>query len=166
MRMIAAAGLSVLLLAGCADMEGNPKQTLGTLGGAGLGALIGSQIGGGKGQLAAVAMGTLGGAWAGSEIGKSLDKADKLYEQRNARWKVRWPRLPPTDGTYSKIAQTSTWRNPDSGNSGTITPTRTYKTDDGGYCRDFETTIYVDGSDETAIGRACRQTDGTWKIIQ
>lgn len=156
MRMIAAAGLSVLLLAGCADMEGNPKQTLGTLGGAGLGALIGSQIGGGKGQLAAVAMGTLGGAWAGSEIGKSLDKADKLYEQRNAQSSLE----------YSKIAQTSTWRNPDSGNSGTITPTRTYKTDDGGYCRDFETTIYVDGSDETAIGRACRQTDGTWKIIQ
>ena len=33
MRIIAAAGLGVLLLAGCADMENNPKQVLGTLGG-------------------------------------------------------------------------------------------------------------------------------------
>ena len=156
MRIIAATGLSVLLLAGCADMENNTKQSWGTLGGAGLGALVGSQIGGGKGQLAAVAIGTLAGAWAGSEIGKSLDKADKLYEQRNTQSSLE----------YSKIAQTSTWRNPDSGNSGTITPTRTYQTADGKHCRDFETTIYVDGNDETAIGRACRQPDGTWTIIR
>ena len=156
MKLIPAAGLAVLLLAGCAEMQNNPKQTLGTIGGAGIGALIGSQIGGGKGQLAAVAIGTLGGAWAGSEIGKSLDKADKMYEERNTQSSLE----------YSKIAQTSTWSNPDSGNSGTITPTHTYQTADGKYCRDFETTIYVDGNDEMAIGRACRQTDGTWKIIQ
>ncbi len=156
MRMIPAIGLCVLLLAGCADMENNPKQTLGAIGGAGIGALIGSQIGGGKGQLAAVAIGTLAGAWAGSEIGKSLDKADKLYAQRTAQDSL----------DYNKTYQSSTWRNPDSGNSGTFTPTRTYQTADGVYCRDYETTIYVDGRDETAVGRACRQPDGTWKIIQ
>ena len=156
MRIIPATGLCVLLLAGCADMENNPKQTLGTLGGAGLGALLGSQIGGGKGQLAAVAIGALGGAWAGSEIGKSLDKADKLYEKRNTQNSLE----------SSKLSQTSTWRNPDSGNSGTFTPTRTYQTAEGVYCRDYETTIYVDGSDETAVGRACRQPDGSWKIIR
>ncbi len=156
MRLISATGLAVLLLAGCADMENNPKQTLGTIAGAGIGALIGSQVGGGKGQLAAVAIGALGGAWAGSEIGKSLDKADKLFEDRNTKNSLE----------YNKISQTSTWRNPDSGNSGTFTPTRTYQTAGGVYCRDYETTIYVDGRDETAVGRACRQPDGTWKIIR
>ena len=156
MKIIPAAGLCVLLLAGCADMQNNPKQTLGTIGGAGIGALIGSQFGGGKGQLAMVAIGALGGAWAGSEIGKSLDKADKLYEERNTQNSLE----------FSNLSQTSTWRNPDSGNSGTFTPTRTYQTAAGVYCRDYETTIYVDGSDETAVGRACRQPDGAWTIIQ
>ena len=46
------------------------------------GALAGSQFGGGKGQLAAVAVGALAGAWLGGETGKSLDKADKAYAQR------------------------------------------------------------------------------------
>ena len=156
MRLISATGLAVLLLAGCADMENNPKQTLGTIGGAGIGALIGSQIGSGKGQLAAVAIGTLAGAWAGSEVGKSLDKADKLYAQRTAQDSLE----------YNKTSQSSTWRNPDSGHSGTFKPTRTYQTAAGANCREFETTIYVDGRDETAVGRACRQPDGTWKIIQ
>ncbi len=156
MKIIPATGLAVLLLAGCADMQNNPKQTLGTIGGAGIGALIGSQVGGGKGQLAAVAIGTLAGAWAGSEIGKSLDKADKLYAQRTAQDSLE----------YNKTSQSSTWRNPDSGHSGTFTPTRTYQTAGGANCREFETTIYVDGRDETGVGRACRQPDGSWKIVQ
>ena len=156
MKFIPATGLAVLLLTGCADFEKNPKQTLGTIGGAGIGALIGSQVGGGKGQLAAVAIGTLAGAWAGSEVGKSLDKADKLYAQRTAQNSLE----------YNKTSQSSSWRNPDSGHSGTFTPTRTYHTAGGANCREFETTIYVDGRDERGVGRACRQPDGSWKIIQ
>ena len=58
------------LVAACADTQNNPKQTIGTLLGAGAGALIGSNVGGGKGKLAAVAIGALGGAYLGSEIGK------------------------------------------------------------------------------------------------
>ena len=44
-----------VLLGGCAANQGQ-KQTGGTLLGAGLGALVGSQVGGGKGKLAAVAI--------------------------------------------------------------------------------------------------------------
>ena len=39
------------LLAACADAQNSPKQTIGTLLGAGAGALLGSQVGGGKGNL-------------------------------------------------------------------------------------------------------------------
>ena len=127
----------------------------GTLLGAGLGALIGSQIGSGKGQMAAIAVGVLAGAWAGSEVGKSLDKADRAYAERTAQDSLE----------YAQIGQAKAWRNPDSGNSGTFTPTRTYRTQDGANCRDFETTIYVDGEQETGTGRACRQSDGTWQIV-
>ena len=61
------------LLAACAQNQGN-KQTVGMLVGAGTGALLGSQMGKGKGKLAMVAIGALGGAFLGSEIGKSLDQ--------------------------------------------------------------------------------------------
>ena len=153
---LSALALAVIIAAGCAtDMENNPKETLGKIFGAGLGALTGSQVGSGKGQLAAVAIGALAGAWMGGELGKSLDKADKAYMQRTTQDSLE----------YAKAGATSTWRNPDSGNSGTITPTQTYRKASGENCRTFEQAIYVDGKEETATGRACRQPDGTWKIV-
>lgn len=156
LRRFFSLSLVVVMLAGCQSAQDNPKQTIGTLIGAGLGALAGSQIGGGKGQLVAVAIGALGGAYLGSELGKSLDAADKAYAQQNAQ-----------DGLeYNKTGQASAWRNPDSGNQGTFTPTNTYQTAAGENCREFETTIFVDGEQETGTGRACRQPGGTWKIVQ
>ena len=63
---------TLLLLTGC-----NPsKQDIGTVIGAGSGAFIGSQIGGGTGQLAAVAIGALLGGYLGSSIGQSMDELD------------------------------------------------------------------------------------------
>ncbi len=153
---ITSVALLSLLLGACQNMQDNPKQTGGTIIGAGLGALIGSQVGGGKGRLAAVALGTLGGAYFGAEVGKSLDKADRMYAERSAQSSLE----------YDKTGQTSTWQNPDSGNSGTFTPRDTYKTASGDDCREFETTVKIDGRDETATGRACRQPDGTWKIVR
>src|ERR687892_281152 len=47
------AGLVAVSLSACADVQNRPKQSAGTLVGAGLGALAGSQIGSGSGQLAA-----------------------------------------------------------------------------------------------------------------
>lgn len=147
--------LSAGLLAGCQSGAGN-KEVGGTLLGAGVGGLLGSQVGGGSGKLAAVAIGALGGAFLGNQIGQSLDKADRTYAERNAMNSLE----------TSQTGATSTWRNPDSGHSGDFTPTRTYQTAQGQNCRDYEQTIYVDGKAETAAGRACRNPDGTWQIVQ
>ena len=140
----------------CAQMQDNPKQTAGTLVGAGLGALAGSQIGGGKGQLAAVAIGALGGAWLGGEAGKSLDRADKLYAERSAQQALE----------YNAQGQTAAWRNPDTGHRGSTTPVDTYRTASGEDCRVYETDVTIDGRTERATGRACRQGDDTWRVIQ
>lgn len=153
---VTSAALVALMLAGCQTAQDSPKQTMGTLLGAGLGALAGSQVGGGKGQMAAIAAGTLLGAWMGSEVGKSLDNADRAA-------------MSTTTQSALELNQTgvaSTWRNPDSGNSGTVTPTRTYALASGENCRDFENTVTVDGKTERVMGRACRQPDGSWKIVQ
>ena len=145
-------GVLCLALAACA--EGREGETIGTVAGGALGALLGSQIGSGKGQLAAVAIGAIAGAWGGSELGKKMDEEDKIYAQRTAQDAME----------YNKAGQTSTWRNPDSGNSGTVTPVQTYENAAGKDCREFETSIYVDGEQEKGTGTACRQPDGSWQI--
>ena len=155
-KSIAATLVAASLLAGCQQMQDNPKQTIGTIAGAGLGALAGSQVGGGKGQLAAVAIGTLAGAWFGSEVGKSLDKADKAYAAETVQNSME----------SNRTGQTSTWRNPDSGHAGSFTPTSTYQTASGQYCRDFNTSVNIDGRAEDATGRACRDDTGNWRIVQ
>ena len=150
------AALPVILafaLGACQQGEFN-KQTGGTLIGAGLGALVGSQIGSGGGQLAAVAVGTLAGAYLGSEVGKSLDRADRLAMRQTSH---RALESTPTH-------QVSSWRNPDSGHSGTVTPTRTYQTPQGRNCREYTQTVTIDGRTEKVRGTACRQYDGTWKV--
>ncbi|NKB59300.1 MAG: glycine zipper 2TM domain-containing protein [Alphaproteobacteria bacterium] len=145
----------VLLVGACAGDQGQ-KQTGGTLLGAGLGALAGSQIGSGTGQLAAVAIGALAGAYVGSEVGKSLDRADRIEMENSTQRALE----------TAPSGQTVAWRNPDSGNSGTIVPQPAVQADSGEYCREYQQTITVGGKSEQAYGRACRQPDGSWKIVK
>jgi surface antigen len=157
-KRIATPVLATVLLIGLAACEGNKygqKQTGGAVLGGVVGGLLGSQVGGGKGKLAATAAGTVLGIFLGSEVGKSLDKADRLHAQRTAN--QAFERNP--------VGQTSTWSNPDTGHSGSVTPTRTVYLAPDQPCRDYETTVTIDGRTETATGRACRQADGTWKIV-
>lgn len=146
-------GAVALPLAACMESAG-PKQQIGTLLGAVGGAAAGAQIGEGKGRVAATAAGTLLGAFVGSKVGKWLDDVDMAL-------------LRQTQQTALETAPSGTssaWKNPDSGNSGEVTPQRTYQDASGAYCREFQQTITVGGSTESAYGTACRQPDGTWKI--
>jgi len=146
---------AAFLFSACTVSGQGQKQTGGTLIGAGLGALAGSQIGSGRGQLAAVAIGTLAGAFLGSEVGKSLDIADKAAMERSTQQALE----------TAPSGQTVAWRNPDSGNSGTITPETAVQRAPGEFCREYQQTITVAGKSEKAFGTACRQPDGSWKIV-
>ena len=148
--------LAVAVLGACAERGIGEKQGVGTLVGAGVGALAGSQIGGGTGKLAAVAIGALLGGYAGNEIGTSLDRADKLAANRAAQ-----------QARTAPIGQTINWNNPQSGNSGTITPTRQgTNATTGAYCREFHQTVKIGGRMTEAFGTACQQPDGSWRIVQ
>lgn len=65
-----------------------------------------------------------------------------------------------------RSGQQITWNNPQSGNSGTITPIRDGYAASGSYCRRFQQTITVGGQKQQAYGKACQQPDGSWKIVQ
>ena len=152
MKRLAALLLAPALLVGCADY--GPKETGGSLLGAGLGGLAGAQFGRGTGQLAATGAGVLIGALVGGSAGRSLDRADQLYMNRAAA--STFESVPSGQGTR--------WVNPDSGHWGTITPTRTYETAQG-YCREYQQTIVVDGRYQESYGTACRQPDGSWRLV-
>ena len=150
------AGAVALSVAACEGQRYGQKQTGGAILGGIAGGLLGAQVGGGKGKLAATAVGTLLGVFVGSEIGKSLDRADQVYARRTAQGALE----------SNPVGQASTWNNPDSGHSGTVTPVKTYQTAQGEQCREYQQTVTIGGRTETAYGRACRQPDGNWKIVQ
>ena len=154
-RMLAILLVLALILAGCAPSMG-PKETGGTLIGAAGGAAIGSQIGSGTGRIVAVAIGTLAGALIGQGVGQSLDRADQLAMERNAQYAL--------ENTRTNTA--TTWRNPDTGNYGSIVPVETYQMGQGQYCREYVQTVVIGGQKQQAYGTACRQPDGSWKIIR
>lgn len=143
---------ALAFVSGCTENYGT-KQTIGTLGGATAGAVVGSQFGKGDGRIAATALGTLVGAFAGSEIGKSLDRAD----QQAASQAMNQAYVAP-------VGQSIRWNNPESGNSGTVTTTNDGYSSSGSYCREFQQTINVNGRSQTAYGVACQRPDGTWQI--
>lgn len=153
---LAVAGVMVVALGLAACEHQGPKQTIGTLGGAAVGGLAGAQIGSGKGQLAATAVGVLLGALIGSEVGKSLDKADQMYAERAANQALE----------SRPSGQASTWSNPDTGNSGATVPQRTTYSDSGQPCREFQQTVTIGGKTQQAYGTACRDADGSWRIVQ
>jgi surface antigen len=146
--------LAASLLGGCSNDYG-PKQTGGAvLGGIG-GGLAGAQFGHGSGKLAATAIGTLLGVFVGSEAGRSLDRADQAYAHRAEQTAYAAP-----------VGQTITWNNPESGHAGTFTPTRDGYDQGGGYCREYQSTVTIGGQNEHAYGTACRQPDGSWKVVK
>lgn len=153
--ILAGAVAASLTLSGCQTMNNmGTKQGAGTLGGAVLGGLAGSQVGDGSGRLWATGAGVLLGALLGGEVGASLDKADMAYaNQANSR------------AHSAPIGQTVSWSNPETGNSGSVTPVNDYRAQSGRYCREYQQTIFVGGQQQTGYGTACQQPDGSWQIV-
>lgn len=134
---------------------GGTKQTVGGLTGAALGGLLGSQFGSGKGQLAATGAGVLIGGLLGSEVGYSMDELDRMKANRAV-----------VSAHSAPLGETISWNNPNSGHSGTVTPVRDGYSSSGNYCREFHQTVNIDGRKQDAYGVACRQPDGTWRIVE
>ncbi|TAE81065.1 MAG: hypothetical protein EAZ74_00270 [Alphaproteobacteria bacterium] len=152
-----------ILLSSCAQ-QGQPgwshggsgidKGVLGGLAGAAGGAAIGSNIGKGRGNIAAIAIGTLLGAGLGSEVGKSLDRADMGYYNQTSQQALN----------TGQPGQSFPWQNPQSGHSGSITPSNYYPSN-GTYCREYTQTVNIGGQISNGYGTACRQPDGRWQVV-
>jgi len=132
------------------------KEKIGGFLGAVTGGIIGSKVGKGDGKLVATGAGAVLGAIAGSAIGRSLDKADIMYHRQ------------AIEESYTRpLNKTIYWENDDTGHRGSVTPIREgYQASTGNLCRQYEQSITIDGQTETAVGTACQNYDGTWRIAR
>ena len=148
-------GLVGITLTACASVQktyqDNPKAVLGSVIGAAAGAGLAAALGADAGGIVAAGA---GGALLGGFVGHKLDERDKRMAAQAAQAAFE----------QNRTGQSSDWRNPDSGNSGTVTPTRTYQLASGQYCREYRQDIMIGNEKHETYGTACRQPDGTWKI--
>ncbi len=139
--------LTPLLLVGCATDR--PQEQAGMIIGGTLGGLLGGQVDR-RARTGAVIAGTLAGAAIGGAVGRSMDETDRLKAAQSLE--------------TVRTGVPSAWRNPDTGAEYEFTPVRTFETSQGP-CREYRVEAYVGGKRETVYGTACRQPDGSWKMV-
>ncbi len=146
----------VVLVAALAGCAGGPRDNefVGTGVGAALGGLLGSQIGGGRGQLAATAGLAVLGAVLGNHVGRTMDAVDAQRMSNTFE-------TAPSNRTVG-------WQNPDSGYQHQVVaqPATFPRHNSGQPCREFTHTAIIGGQPEQVYGTACRQADGSWKVTQ
>jgi surface antigen len=144
--------LALSLLA-CTTAESERQgEAVGTAGGAATGGIPGSQADTGEGKVVTAAAGTLVGGVLGKRFGSRFDERDRqeaALAERNA-----------VAANHAAV-----WSNPQTGSAGEVRPKRSYTDASGRQCRDYEHTVIVEGQRETGNGTACRQPDGTWRIV-
>jgi surface antigen len=149
-------GLALPLAACSANSYGGGKQNTGTVLGALGGAAAGAAIGGEDNWWWAAGLGALAGGVVGNQVGAYLDRQDQQTSYQTANRALNT--VP--DG------QQATWSNPQNQTSGYTKPIETTKTAAGQTCREFQTGVTAQGQTTAGTGTACRQPDGTWKIIR
>jgi len=125
------------------------REVMGQILGGAAGGAIGSQIGDGTGRLIAVAAGTVIGMIAGREIGRSMDRADELCVDQALE--------------HANTGETIHWQHDDRRYA--VTPRNTYEKPNGQYCREYTTTTSMNDREQSVSGTACRQEDGSWRIV-
>lgn len=153
-------GIFGLGLSACAEqslstMSREDKIAWGTISGAAIGGAAGySLIGGSNALLIGGGLGALAGGAAGYHLTERLTRYD-----REAIHTATYRSL-----TEDPVGGRTAWENPQSGNSGEISPTRTYMANDGRLCREFSSVALIDGERLESMRTACRTARGDWIV--
>ncbi len=150
MKKIALLLLPVLLLtlASCADTPYSKGQQGAGFGAAG-GALIGQALGR---NTEATLIGAAVGTMLGYIVGNEMDKYDR--QELNQAYE------------YTPSGQSTSWQNPDNGNSYQVTPQPAYTQPSRPQqpCRQAEILATIDGRTEKTYTTACRNQQGQWVL--
>tara|TARA_B100001173_G_scaffold173199_1_gene149579 strand:+ start:507 stop:968 length:462 start_codon:yes stop_codon:yes gene_type:complete len=148
MTFTCAALMAATMMTGC-----TPGNNTGgaTMTGAALGGLLGGAVTGGDDKWAGALAGALIGGALGNQIGKHMDAQD----QKNMQSAI----------TTTPVGSQAQWTNQQTDTTYKVTPTKQYTSSSNQYCREYTTTVTVEGKTQTAYGRACKQSNGQWKVV-
>lgn len=143
-----------IALGGCMGSNELAGTTFGGI----AGGAIGNQFGKGDGKVAATALGAVIGASVGGALGRSLDEQSRAMAEQATLQAV-------TSGSSDAYV----WENPaNSGGpaAGQVSVTRVGSNAAGQPCREYVSTVRIGGESQEAFGVACREADGSWRIVQ
>jgi surface antigen len=126
------------------------RKEIGTVLGAVVGGVVGSQIGDGDGRTVAIVVGSVLGAVIGREIGRDLDEGDRACIGHALE--------------LAKPGQGVRWLNDATGVQYLLKPVAPVAGDDKN-CRRFDLEASVQGKSRKTSSKACRGSDGVWKVI-
>jgi len=133
------------------DHSSISNADIGSVLGGVIGGILGSKVGKGKGNTAAIIAGTVIGSILGNSVGSSMDDVDQYCSGQT------FEQAPDN--------QPVAWVNPDTQRQYTVTPTKSYEERDGRTCREYSTDVQVGGRSQEGTGTACRNSDGSWQIV-
>src|SRR3990167_187884 len=142
-----ATAILVAVLAGCTPGHNIPGATVA---GAAAGGLLGAAFFHGEGAWIGILGGALIGGIVGNEVGKYMDRQDEINMQNAI---VNTP-----------VGEEASWTNERRDVTYTVRPIRNYHSR-GRYCREYQTRVKIGGQWRNAYGKACRQPDGSWQVI-
>ena len=100
--------------------------------------------------------GALAGALVGGAIGNQIGKKMDAQDQKNMQSAI----------TTTPVGSQAQWTNQQTDITYKVTPTKQYTSSSNQYCREYTTTVTVEGKQQTGYGTACKQADGQWKIVK
>jgi len=150
MKKIATIGVTTVLavgLVGCTPGNNVPGATI--AGGA-AGGLLGAAFFHGSGAWIGVLGSALVGGVIGNFVGKKMDREDRARMAQAV--------------TTTPVGSQAQWTNTHDVTY-TVTPVKNYHRH-GRYCREYRTKVRIGDKVRNAYGTACRQPDGSWKIMR
>lgn len=152
LRLIAISSLvSAGLIFGVAGCTPGNNTGGATIAGAAAGGLLGAAAFHGEGAWLGVLGGALVGGIVGNQIGQYMDRQD-VANMRSAI-------------VSTPVGQESSWTNERQHATYTVRPIKNYHSH-GRYCREYQTKVKIGGRIRNAYGRACRMSDGSWKVVK
>jgi Ni/Co efflux regulator RcnB/surface antigen len=133
----------------------NKVDPAGVIIGAVLGGLLGNAAGGRNNQTAGTVAGVFAGGALGAMLTNNLDCQDRAYAYQTY-----------SDGFNAGRSNVSyQWRNPKNDRRGEFTVRSYYDDPDGFRCANYTQKIFIGGRAQEGTGRACRQPNGSWAMI-
>jgi surface antigen len=127
------------------------RKAIGALIGGAIGGVIGAQVGEGAGRNIAILVGAAAGTLIGSHVGRKMDEADRACVGEALE----------KAGDNRTVA----WASGDGSTTYRVTPlARRPDTDPA--CRMFELQAATSSGSSTSNAQACRDPDGSWRVIE